>query len=58
MDKEKVEEKFDEVKAELKEEAGEFKADIKNFWNVDKKALVLFGAGVFFIGFVVGAIIF
>lgn len=58
MDKDEFKEEAKERVEDFKEGATEWAGDVKNFWNIDKKALAITCGVCFLIGFVAGAIIF
>ena len=58
MDKEKVKAEVEERVEDFKEGAAEWAGDVKNFWNIDKKALLITIGVCLSIGFIAGAIIF
>lgn len=54
----KLKEEGKERLEDLKDGADEWKDDVVNFWNIDKKALLITIVVCLAIGFVAGAIIF
>jgi len=58
MDKDEFKEEAKERVEDFKEGASEWADDVKNFWNIDRKALLITIGVCLAIGFVAGAIIF